>query len=446
MSTERMFALVRFLDAFDKKEYIVPASSVKDFHPRNDQDFSNKKVYTTFWIEEENPENNGPYPSQVLLLAIDSQVATQQAFADIGGGRVNKQGFRSHRRTYGIAFFPYMFCHYAMYCCYSLDDNMQLQPEMPHVDLPPRDAVRRMANFKAENPFLKVWLVVRGNDSVFLKLLANANNEMATFQNNAVAWMKSNNYDAIRMWWINAPDTLNRSMALLYNETNDVFMPLNYTFGFLFPYGYYERASYNTSKLAHRRAYHTIVMYHDYPRNITNRTKATTYTIRELKVYSRKLNETDRPTFCHLYPFAALTYKIDPAKCENGSVNSGFKPYTIHPLGYGPPGPLTKTEGMLSLPEACDMLDSSWNQTKILADQTNFYPNYHFACKGEDVIAFTDGEDVYDNLVALDQEYEEEVFGVMNPEYDDFPGVCTPPVGDNSSFPTVRSAFQLMIH
>ncbi|KAH7948500.1 hypothetical protein HPB52_023589 [Rhipicephalus sanguineus] len=69
MSTERMFALVRFLDAFDKKEYVVPASNVKYFHPRNDQDFSNNKVYTTFWIEEENPENNGPYPSQVLLLA-----------------------------------------------------------------------------------------------------------------------------------------------------------------------------------------------------------------------------------------------------------------------------------------------------------------------------------------------------------------------------------------
>ncbi|KAH8025468.1 hypothetical protein HPB51_008383 [Rhipicephalus microplus] len=358
----------------------------------------------------------------------------------------DKQGFRSHRRTYGIAFFPYVFCHYAMYCCYSLDDNMQLQPELPHVDLPPRDAVRRMANFKAENPFLKVWLVVRGPDSVFLKLLANANNEIVTFQNNAIAWMKANDYDAIRVWWINAPDALNLSMALLYNETNDVFMPLNYTFGFVFPYGYYERAAYNTSKLAHRRAYHTIVLYHDYPRRITNRTMATTYTIRELRVYSQKVNETDRPTFCHMYPFVALTYKIDPVQCENASVNRGYKPYRIHPLGHGPPGPLTKTAGILSLPEACDMIDSSWNQTAIFADQTNFFPNYHFACKGEDVIAFTDGTDVFENLVALDQEFEEEVFGVMNPEYDDFPGVCSPPVGDNTNYPTMRNSFQLMLH
>lgn len=64
-----MFALVRFLDAFDKKEYAVPASNIKDFHPANEDDFSRSKVYTTFWVEETNPENNGPYPSQVLLLA-----------------------------------------------------------------------------------------------------------------------------------------------------------------------------------------------------------------------------------------------------------------------------------------------------------------------------------------------------------------------------------------
>ncbi|KAH6935815.1 hypothetical protein HPB50_010306 [Hyalomma asiaticum] len=358
----------------------------------------------------------------------------------------DKQGFRSHRRTYGIAFFPYMFCHYAMYCCYSLDDNMQLQPELPHVDLPPRDAVRRMANYKSENPYLKVWLVVRGPDTAFYKLMTNANNEMATFQSNAMDWMKDNNYDGIRIWWINAPDTFNRSLAQLYNETNDVFMTRNYTFGLVFPYGAYVRAPYNTSKLAHRRALHTIVMYHDYPRKITNRTTATTYTIRELRVYSQKLNETDRPSFCHLYPFVALTYKINATQCENGTLNKKYKPYNIKPLGYGPAGPLTKMEGILSLPEACDIIDPSWNVTTIMADQTNFFPNYHFACKGEDAIAFTDGEDVYYNLAALDQEFEEEVFGVMNPEYDDFPGVCPPPVGDNQTFPTMRNAFQIMIH
>ncbi|XP_037505867.1 uncharacterized protein LOC119382226 [Rhipicephalus sanguineus] len=40
-----MFALLRFLDAFDKKEYVVPASNVKDFHPRNYQYFSNNKYH-----------------------------------------------------------------------------------------------------------------------------------------------------------------------------------------------------------------------------------------------------------------------------------------------------------------------------------------------------------------------------------------------------------------
>ncbi|KAK8772008.1 hypothetical protein V5799_024748 [Amblyomma americanum] len=350
-----------------------------------------------------------------------------------------KQGFRSHRRTYGIAYFPYMFCHYAMYCCYTLDDQMQLQPERPEVDLPPRDAVRRMAGFKAENYHLKVWLVVRGADAVFHKLLQNSNGEKATFHRNAIAWMRGNNYDGIRIWWTTAPDSLNRSLAELYNDTNDVFnLQENRTFGLVIPYGHHVHAAYNTSKLAHRRAYHTIIMYHDYPRNLTNR-KATTYTLREHRVYSQILNQTDRPAFCHLMPFVALRYKIDPAKC------GGNRPYQIVPLGYGPPGPLTKTAGILSLPEVCDIVDSTWNTTAVFADNANLRPNYHFACKGEDAIAYTTGEDAELNVGALDTTFEEEVFGVMNPEYDDFPGICPDEFG-TKYYPIVRGIFLVYHH
>ncbi|KAH6938422.1 hypothetical protein HPB50_009164 [Hyalomma asiaticum] len=63
-----MFALVRFLDAFDKKESAVLASNIKDFPPANDHS-SRNKVYTTFWVEVASPENNRPYPSQVLQSA-----------------------------------------------------------------------------------------------------------------------------------------------------------------------------------------------------------------------------------------------------------------------------------------------------------------------------------------------------------------------------------------
>ncbi|KAL3222405.1 hypothetical protein MRX96_004872 [Rhipicephalus microplus] len=426
-----------------------------EFGPKDDYDSTTTIAYSPFWkvkTPSRQPITRASLPTTTTTTEDSwhySQDYTQQIWTYLHKYLcpfwADKQGFLSHRRTYGIAFFPYMFCHYAMYCCYSLDENMELQPELPHVDLPPRDAVHRLANFKAENPYLEVWLVVRGRDSVFYKLLANANNEKATFQNNAIAWMRANNYDAIRVWWTNAPDALNGSMAEFYNETNDAFMQHNYTFGFLFPYGYYVRASYNTSKLAHRRAYHTIVLYQEYPRKISNRTKATTYTIQEMRTYSRKLNQTDRPAFCHLFPFVALTYKINPAKCENASI-ANVKPYNIHPLGYGPPGPLTKMAGILSLPEVCDILDSSWNQTSVLTDSANTHPSFHFACKGEDAIAYTTADDAYDNIVALDHEYEEEVFGVMNPEYDDFPGVCSPPVGSNDNYPIIKGTFRLIKH
>ncbi|CAN8016878.1 unnamed protein product [Ixodes persulcatus] len=64
-----MFALVRFLKEFDKKGYVVPVRCIKDFHPVNENDFDKNGVYTTYWEDNENSENTGSYPSQVLHLA-----------------------------------------------------------------------------------------------------------------------------------------------------------------------------------------------------------------------------------------------------------------------------------------------------------------------------------------------------------------------------------------
>ncbi|XP_042147356.1 uncharacterized protein LOC121836507 [Ixodes scapularis] len=64
-----MFALVRFLKEFDQKRYVVPVRCIKDFHPVNENDLDKNGVYTAFWEDNENSENIGSYPSQVLLLA-----------------------------------------------------------------------------------------------------------------------------------------------------------------------------------------------------------------------------------------------------------------------------------------------------------------------------------------------------------------------------------------
>ncbi|KAH7963702.1 hypothetical protein HPB52_022430 [Rhipicephalus sanguineus] len=63
-----MYALVRFLNSFDKKEYVVPVHNIKDFHPANKDDFNKTKVYTTLWIDED-PERTGSYTCRNLLLA-----------------------------------------------------------------------------------------------------------------------------------------------------------------------------------------------------------------------------------------------------------------------------------------------------------------------------------------------------------------------------------------
>ncbi|XP_037515551.1 uncharacterized protein LOC119391984 [Rhipicephalus sanguineus] len=73
-----MFALVRFLNSFDKKEYIIPANNIKDFYPESKEDFIKSKVYRTEWVDHEDPENTGSYTCRILLLADSEQELHRQ--------------------------------------------------------------------------------------------------------------------------------------------------------------------------------------------------------------------------------------------------------------------------------------------------------------------------------------------------------------------------------
>ncbi|KAH7946614.1 hypothetical protein HPB52_001858 [Rhipicephalus sanguineus] len=65
-----MFALVKFLKEFDSNRlYVVDSDSILDLHPRSTEDFDNRRVYSVFWVDEENSENTRAYEAQVLLLA-----------------------------------------------------------------------------------------------------------------------------------------------------------------------------------------------------------------------------------------------------------------------------------------------------------------------------------------------------------------------------------------
>ncbi|KAL1429760.1 hypothetical protein MTO96_015790 [Rhipicephalus appendiculatus] len=48
--------------------YVVDSYSILDFHPRNTDDFDNRRVYSVFWVDEDN-ENTRAYEAHVLLLA-----------------------------------------------------------------------------------------------------------------------------------------------------------------------------------------------------------------------------------------------------------------------------------------------------------------------------------------------------------------------------------------
>lgn len=374
----------------------------------------------------------------------------------------DKQGFKSHGRTYGIAYFPYQFCEAATYCCYTLNDDMQLVSERPEVDEPPRDAMRRMAGFKAENRRLLTWLVFKGSDAVFHRLLRNASDEQGAFWKNTREWMKRNNYDGIRMWWPEAPAALAANLSELFKLTNEVFEEDNRTFGFLVPNGDKYEETYNTSVLATLQVEFSLVMYPTYPRNLTfveahskhRKTTVGPYTVQEMRPYwydaggerPEKLDASYRRSLCSLMPLVGVTYTIQRSDCDPSKSDKDIR--DIKPLGHGAAGPLTKTKGILSLPEVCDLVDASWHLRNITDSKydSKYKDSYLFACKDDQAIVYPSARTADDMRRKLTYSTVQSCYGLMSPEYDDFAGACKGRISLGADvYPITRGIFQQVL-
>ncbi|KAH6934245.1 hypothetical protein HPB50_022232 [Hyalomma asiaticum] len=72
-----MFAVVRFLDDFDGKRHVIPASDKKNFYPENDLDFDKYATYSAYWRDPVDDEDTGFYNVQILMLA-ESEAGAQE--------------------------------------------------------------------------------------------------------------------------------------------------------------------------------------------------------------------------------------------------------------------------------------------------------------------------------------------------------------------------------
>ncbi|KAL1448528.1 hypothetical protein MTO96_028221 [Rhipicephalus appendiculatus] len=65
-----MFALVRFIeDDTDKRQYVIPVADMEDFHPVDENDFSNRTAYRAKCHDPGDDVNDGTYTIQILRLA-----------------------------------------------------------------------------------------------------------------------------------------------------------------------------------------------------------------------------------------------------------------------------------------------------------------------------------------------------------------------------------------
>lgn len=63
-----MYALVRFISEFGNSKHAIPVEDIRDFDPRNELDFDNRKKCTAPWTDAAYDINTVVYDVQVLLL------------------------------------------------------------------------------------------------------------------------------------------------------------------------------------------------------------------------------------------------------------------------------------------------------------------------------------------------------------------------------------------
>ncbi|KAH6933909.1 hypothetical protein HPB50_018777 [Hyalomma asiaticum] len=77
-----MFAVVRFLDDFDGKRHVIPASDIKNLNPENDLGFDKYATYSAYWRDPVDDEDTGFYNVQIVMLAAQTQVAIDPESSD----------------------------------------------------------------------------------------------------------------------------------------------------------------------------------------------------------------------------------------------------------------------------------------------------------------------------------------------------------------------------
>ncbi|KAH6920522.1 hypothetical protein HPB50_028490 [Hyalomma asiaticum] len=72
-----MFALIRFLDAFNKKEYTVPVKDIKDFNPANEENF-NRNIRITNEDDSDGARYLAPVDSEPIVRLLQPMVTGKE--------------------------------------------------------------------------------------------------------------------------------------------------------------------------------------------------------------------------------------------------------------------------------------------------------------------------------------------------------------------------------
>lgn len=332
-------------------------------------------------------------------------------------------GWRSEGVLYSIASIPYEYCSSVLYCCLSLDKELDFEGFGNHSDF------RYLANMKKVNPGMQTFVVIGGSGSPaasFRHLVSSSIHQDVLIQL-AVHWIKTREFDGAYMYWPQMEDHDGNDATNAYRYLAKSFNKLGIKLGLMLPSSspyFAKEASLEALTKELDGSFEAVLLPPPEIEELSHGAELAYHTkglTREFGRYPTRL--PGAVPVCPMIPFWGRTFKMDAVIQEAG--------LALKPAGYGAPRAVTQEPGKVALFEYCRDVNYS----------ASVFSNPEQVLIGNEYMALLTPATLERYLESMVQNKSWRCFGSWGPEWDDFAGHC-----GSARYPLLRTLYEFQVN
>lgn len=332
-------------------------------------------------------------------------------------------GWRSEGVLYSIASIPYEYCSSVLYCCLSLDKELDFEGFGNHSDF------RYLANMKKVNPGMQTFVVIGGSGSPtasFRHLVSSSIHQDVLIQL-AVHWIKTREFDGAYMYWPQMEDQDGNDATSAYRYLAKSFNKLGIKLGVMLPSSspyFAKEASLEALTKELDGSFEAVLLPPPEIEELSHGAELAYHTKGLTRAFGRYPTRLPGSVpVCPMIPFWGRTFKMDAVMQESG--------LALKPAGYGAPRAVTQEPGKVALFEYCRDVNYS----------ASVFSTQEQVLIGNEYMALLTPATLERYLESMVQNKSWRCFGSWGPEWDDFAGHC-----GSARYPLLRTLYEFQVN